>query len=68
MNVPTACARSNKRNGADLKKYYLANLPAQTDSRTLAEARCEQAHQQLKEELGLDHFEADPGKDYSSTH
>jgi hypothetical protein len=40
------------------KKYYLANLPAQTDSRTLAatiKARwiCEQAHQQLKEELGL---------------
>jgi len=45
------------------KKYYLANLPAATDLRTLAatiKARwiCEQAHQQLKEELGLDHFEA----------
>ena len=44
------------------KKYYLANLPARTDLRTLAatiKARwiCEQAHQQLKEELGLDHFE-----------
>jgi SRSO17 transposase len=44
------------------KKYYLANLPANTDLRTLAatiKARwiCEQAHQQLKEELGLDHFE-----------
>ena len=44
------------------KKYYLANLPAKTDLRTLAatlKARwiCEQAHQQLKEELGLDHFE-----------
>ena len=44
------------------KKYYLANLPAATDLRTLAatiKARwiCEQAHQQLKEELGLDHFE-----------
>src|SRR6266576_568489 len=43
------------------KKYYLANLPAKTDLRTLAatiKARwvCEQAHQQLKEELGLDHF------------
>ena len=37
------------------KKYYLANLPTQTDLRTLAatiKARwvCEQAHQQLKEE------------------
>jgi SRSO17 transposase len=44
------------------KKYYLANLPRQTDLRTLAatiKARwvCEQAHQQLKEEIGLDHFE-----------
>ena len=40
------------------KKYYLANLPANTDLRTLAatiKARwvCDQAHQQLKEELGL---------------
>jgi SRSO17 transposase len=44
------------------KKYYLANLPAEMDLRSLAatiKARwiCEQAHQQLKEELGLDHFE-----------
>src|ERR1035441_2243163 len=44
------------------KKYYLASLSAKTDLRTLAatiKARwiCEQAHQQLKEELGLDHFE-----------
>jgi SRSO17 transposase len=44
------------------KKYYLANLPAEMDLRGLAatiKARwvCEQAHQQLKEELGPDHFE-----------
>ena len=44
------------------KKYYLANLPIEMDLRRLAatiKARwvCEQAHQQLKEELGLDHFE-----------
>src|SRR6185437_15680518 len=44
------------------KKYYLANMPAEADLRSLAatvKARwiCEQAHQQLKEELGLDHFE-----------
>lgn len=43
-------------------KYYLANLPATLGLRQLAatiKARwiCEQAHQQLKEELGLDHFE-----------
>ncbi|HME85953.1 MAG TPA: IS701 family transposase [Roseiarcus sp.] len=44
------------------QKYYLANLPPDADLETLAatiKARwvCEQAHQQLKEELGLDHFE-----------
>ena len=44
------------------QKYYLANLPADVALKTLAatiKARwvCEQAHQQLKEELGLDHFE-----------
>src|SRR5262249_29213867 len=49
------------------RKYYLANLPAKTDLRTLAatiKARwiCEQAHQQMKEELGLDHFEGRSGQ------
>jgi SRSO17 transposase len=44
------------------RKYYLSNYPADTDLGKLAaviKARwsCEQAHQQLKEELGLDHFE-----------
>lgn len=44
------------------KKYYLANMPSKPNLRTLAatiKARwiCEQAHQQLKEGLGLDHFE-----------
>jgi SRSO17 transposase len=44
------------------KKYYLANVPAHTVLRSLAatiKARwiCGQAHQQLKEALGLDHFE-----------
>jgi SRSO17 transposase len=52
------------------KKYYLANLPVKTDLRTLAatiKARwiCEQAHQQLKEELGLDHFE---GRSWQGLH
>jgi SRSO17 transposase len=52
------------------KKYYLANLPAATDLRTLVttiKARwvCEQAHQQLKEELGLDHFE---GRSWQGLH
>ena len=44
------------------RKYYLTNHPAGTSLCTLAatiKARwvCEQGHQQLKEELGLDHFE-----------
>ena len=60
------------------RKYYLANLPAATDLRTLAatiKARWiyEQAHQQMKEELGLalreelglDHFE---GRSWQGLH
>jgi len=52
------------------KKYFLANLPTTTELRTLAatiKARwiCEQAHQQLKEELGLDHFE---GRSWQGLH
>src|SRR5829696_9726852 len=44
------------------RKYYLASHPADTPLEALAaliKARwvCEQAHQQLKDELGLDHFE-----------
>ena len=44
------------------RKYYLSNLPAAATLKQLAgliKARwvCEQAHQQMKEELGLDHFE-----------
>ena len=52
------------------RKYYLANLPPETNLRRLAaivKARwiCEQAHQQLKEELGLDHFE---GRSWQGLH
>jgi len=51
-------------------KYYLSNLPAETSLEELAatiKARwvCEQAHQQLKEELGLDHFE---GRSWTGLH
>jgi SRSO17 transposase len=51
-------------------KYYLSNLPIGTPLKTLAgtiKARwiCEQAHQQLKEELGLDHFE---GRSWTGLH
>ena len=51
-----------ERRASGERKYYLANLSADTDLKVLAatiKARwvCEQAHQQLKEELGLDHFE-----------
>lgn len=52
------------------RKYYLSNLPADTPIKALAgaiKARwvCEQAHQQLKEELGLDHFE---GRSWQGLH
>lgn len=52
------------------RKYYLSNLPADTPIKELAgaiKARwiCEQAHQQLKEELGLDHFE---GRSWTGLH
>ena len=52
------------------RKYYLSNLPADADLITLAatiKARwvCEQAHQQMKEELGLDHFE---GRSWQGLH
>lgn len=52
------------------RKYYLSNLPVDTSLTRLAgaiKARwiCEQAHQQLKEELGLDHFE---GRSWTGLH
>jgi SRSO17 transposase len=51
-------------------KYYLTSHPAGTPLRMLAAAVkarwvCEQAHQQLKEELGLDHFE---GRTWAGLH
>src|SRR3984893_12318964 len=51
-----------ERRASGERKYYLSNLPADANLKTLGAAIkarwvCEQAHQQLKEELGLDHFE-----------
>jgi len=59
-----------ERRASGEQKYYLANLSADADLKTLAatiKARwiCEQAHQQLKEELGLDHFE---GRSWQGLH
>jgi SRSO17 transposase len=52
------------------RKYYLSNLPVETTLKKLASAIkarwvCEQAHQQMKEELGLDHFE---GRSWKGLH
>ena len=52
------------------RKYYLTNHPPRTSLRMLARAikarwSCEQMHQQLKEELGLDHFE---GRSWQGLH
>jgi SRSO17 transposase len=52
------------------RKHYLSNLPPDATLKWLASlinARwvCEQAHQQLKEELGLDHFE---GRSWRGVH
>jgi SRSO17 transposase len=51
-----------ERRSSGERKYYLTNHPARTSRLELlrsikARWSCEQAHQQLKEELGLDHFE-----------
>src|SRR4051795_9583135 len=59
-----------ERRASGEQKYYLSNLPPDTDLKTLAgaiKARwvCEQGHQQLKEELGLDHFE---GRSWAGLH
>jgi SRSO17 transposase len=59
-----------ERRASGETRYYLSNLPAGTPLKTLAAAikarwACEQAHQQLKEELGLDHFE---GRSWTGLH
>jgi SRSO17 transposase len=51
-----------ERRASGERKYYLANHPAETTLEALATAIkarwvCAQAHQQLKDELGLDHCE-----------
>ncbi|WP_375462115.1 IS701 family transposase [uncultured Enterovirga sp.] len=59
-----------ERRSTGEQKYYVSNLPADATLKMLAstiKARwiCEQAHQQLKEELGLDHFE---GRSWTGLH
>jgi SRSO17 transposase len=59
-----------ERRGSGEQKYHLSNLPADTPLEELAatiKARwvCEQAHQQLKEELGPGHLE---GRSWAGLH
>jgi SRSO17 transposase len=59
-----------ERRATGERKYYASNLPADANLKALAAAVkarwiCEQAHQQLKEELGLDHFE---GRSWTGIH
>jgi SRSO17 transposase len=59
-----------ERRSTGEQKYYVSNLPPDISLKALAAAIkarwiCEQAHQQLKEELGLDHFE---GRSWKGLH
>jgi SRSO17 transposase len=59
-----------ERRASGERKYYLSSLAADTPIKALVstiKARwiCEQAHQELKEELGLDHFE---GRSWQGLH
>jgi SRSO17 transposase len=59
-----------ERRSTGEQKYYVSNLPADATIKMLIAAIkarwvCEQAHQQLKEELGLDHFE---GRSWTGLH
>ncbi len=59
-----------ERRSTGEQKYYVSNLPGDATLKALATAIkarwiCEQAHQQLKEELGLDHFE---GRSWTGLH
>jgi SRSO17 transposase len=58
-----------RRSGGETK-YHLSNYPADTPLDVLVASlksrwACEQAHQQMKEELGLDHFE---GRSWTGLH
>jgi SRSO17 transposase len=61
---------SGERRSNGERKYHLSNLSADTPIKTLAATIkgrwiCGQAHQQLKDELGLDHFE---GRSWTGLH
>jgi SRSO17 transposase len=72
--VSNICRGTRPGSSANIAPQESGNTisPAETSLRTLAaiiKARwiCEQAHQQMKAELGLDHFGDGPGKAYTDT-
>jgi SRSO17 transposase len=59
-----------ERQSTGEQKFYVSNLPADASLKMLAVTIkawwvCEQAHQQIKEEIGLDHFE---GRSWTGLH
>lgn len=61
-----------ERRATGERRYSASNLPADTSLKALAAAIkarwiCEQAHQQLTAELGLDHFEGRSGRVFTDT-
>ena len=70
VNLTLATSETWNDRTSGERKYCLSNMPPKASLRRLASAIkarwvCEQAHQQVKEDLGLDHFE---GRSWTGLH